>query len=154
MRNNNKKLLTTIIIVVAVIIGTILIIGFTTEGIRQERVIDKVHDQIIGKLYYGKEASTDYYMTLVFDFEKEDSVKINFATEENKEYFLTFKGTYELYFEGRNLMLEISYEAEDMDYTFQTEKFRINYDRSSNVTALTNIGPKGETSNLYLEGAE
>ena len=154
MRKNNKKLLTTIIIVAAIIIGTILIIGFTSEGIRQNRVIDKVHEQIIGKLYYGKEAGTNYYITLVFDVEKEDSVKINFAKEENKDYFLTFKGTYELYFEGRNLMLEVSYEAEDMEFTFQKEMFRINYDRSSNVTALTNIGPKGETSNLYLDGAE
>ena len=43
---------------------------------------------------------------------EEDKVTINFGKENSDGYYLTFKGEYNLYFDGDKLMMEVTYNVE------------------------------------------
>lgn len=150
-RKNKKKIVIIVILSILLVVGGILLIGFTSESSRQKRVITNIDSYLKNKSYYGKEAGTEYVMTVTFHNTEEDNLTINFAKENSGSYYLTFKGTYQLYFEGDKLKMEISYSAEQLEeFTFKKELFNVNYNRKGEITSLTNVDEEGKTSVLTL----
>lgn len=150
-RKNKKKILIIVALSIVLVVGVILTIGFTSESARQKRVLNNVDTYLKSKAYYGKEAGTEYAMTLTFHNTEEDKLTINFAKENSGSYYLTFKGSYRLYFDGDKLKMEVSYSVDELDeLKFKKELFNVNYNRKGEITSLTNVDDKGQTSVLTL----
>ena len=154
-RKINKKTIKIMSIIAAsivVVVGSILLIGYFSESKRQERVLNKVDLFVKSKGFVGKEAGSDYAMTLTFHNTEEDKLTINFAKENEGQYYLTFKGTYRLYFEEDKLMMEVVYAADGLsELVFQSEIFNVKYNKKGEITSLINIDDKGQTSTFTLQ---
>lgn len=149
MKIKNKKRLIIIISSIVLVIAVILTIGFTSESFRQKRVINNINDYVQNKSFVGPEAGTDYVMTLAFHKTDEQKVTINFGKENDNGYYLTFKGNYRLYFEEDKLMMEITYNVEQLEnLVFKKEIFNVKYTRKGEISSLENIDEKGATSTL------
>lgn len=154
MKIKNKKRLIIIISSIVLVIAVILTIGFTSESLRQKRVINNIDEYVKNKGYVGKEAGTDYVMTLTFHNSEEDKVTINFGKENNDGYYLTFKGEYNLYFDGDKLMMEVTYNVEEYEeLVFKKELFNVKYTKKGEIVSLENIGENGQTSTLNYTAA-
>lgn len=154
MKIKNKKKLIIIISSIVLVIAVILTIGFTSESLRQKRVINNIDEYVKNKGYVGKEADTDYVMTLTFHNSEEDKVTINFGKENNDGYYLTFKGEYNLYFDGDKLMMEVTYNVEEYEeLVFKKELFNVKYTKKGEIVSLENIGENGQTSTLNYTAA-
>jgi hypothetical protein len=152
MKKKSYKKLIIIICAIVLVVGVVLTIGFISEANRQERVLRKVEEYVDGKGFYGKEAGTEYVMTLTFHENTENKLTINFAKENSGSYYLTFKGNYTLYFDGESLMMEVTYSVEELDeLVFKKEKFNVKYNKKGEITSLINIDEKGQTSTLKLD---
>lgn len=149
MKRKNKKKLIIVILSIALVIAVILTIGFTSESIRQKRVINKIDAFVKNKAYVGKEAGTEYVMTLTFHNSEEDKLTINFGKENTDGYYLTFKGQYRLYFEDSKLMMEVQYDVDEFEeLVFKKETFNVKYTRKGEISSLENIDELGNTSTL------
>lgn len=154
MKIKNKKRLIIIISSIVLVIAVILTIGFTSESLRQKRVINNIDEYVKNKGYVGKEADTDYIMTLTFHNSEEDKVTINFGKENSDGYYLTFKGEYKLYFDGDKLMMEVTYNIDEYEeLVFEKELFNVKYTRKGEIISLENIGENGQTSTLNYTAA-
>ena len=149
MKIKNKKKLIIIISSIVLAIAIILTIGFTSENSRQKRILSNIDEYVKNKAYVGQEAGTEYVMTLTFHNSDEDKLTINFGKENDQGLYLTFKGTYSLYFEGDKLMMEVTYSVEDLDeLVFKKEIFNVKYTRKGEILSLENIDENGKTSTL------
>ena len=75
MKKKSYKKLIIIICAIVLVVGVVLTIGFISEANRQERVLRKVEEYVDGKGFYGKEAGTEYVMTLTFHENTENKLK-------------------------------------------------------------------------------
>ena len=151
MKKKNRKKLIIIVSSIVLFIGIVLAIGFISEANRQENIIGKVSNYVQDKAYYGKEADSDYVMTLTFHKNTENKLTVNFGKESIQDVYYTFKGTYKLYFKNSQLYMDVDYYADALDdLNFKKETFKINYKRNGDITQLVNLGEEGQTSTFTL----
>lgn len=111
--------------------------------------LTKVNEYLKNKEYVGKEAGTDYIMTLIFHDGDEPQLTIKFYKENNSKYYLTFNGSYHLYFDDDKLMLEVKYHAEGLpEIEMKKEIFIVEYLENYKVDYLKNIDESDNTSIL------
>lgn len=150
-KKNNKKTII-IISIIVLAIGLLIGIGYVTENVRQNKIITKVHENLKGKFYYGAEAGTNYYITVGFDKNNPKGVKINYVDQKEMDLMLTFRGTYDFYFEGRDLMIYLKYDdttTQSNDY--KVELFNVKYDDDGKILSLCNVDEKGNVTPLELK---
>lgn len=151
MKKKNKKKLIIIISSIVLTIALIVSIGFISESIRQKNVINNIDEYVKNKSYVGKEAAGEYVLTLTFHNTEDAKLTINFGKENENGYYLTFKGTYELYFENSKLKMRVTYKGEGIaDLDYEDEIFNVGYNRDGEITQLANIGKDGSTSTFQL----